>query len=240
MFGADLVVSLTNTSIGLAGATLIAQDWHGRLADHPARRGADPRLPRLPVRAHEAPVARVPLRRRALAQPRARRRDARSSTCSSARARRSACARAEIILFGAGGDVPLRTVARRRAASTQTMQPVAARARDRAARLPARRARAIVVTRVARRPRWPSTCDEHGIARGGDRAGAGRDAAGRRDAARRPARRDDRRSAPPTCGCSRRSPATPACRSSSTAWSRRSGACASCRARSSARRTATR
>ena len=27
MFGADLVVSLTNTSIGLAGATLIAQDW---------------------------------------------------------------------------------------------------------------------------------------------------------------------------------------------------------------------
>ena len=28
MFGADLVVSLTNTSIGLAGATLIAQDWH--------------------------------------------------------------------------------------------------------------------------------------------------------------------------------------------------------------------
>ncbi len=28
MFGADLVVALTNTSIGLAGATLIAQDWH--------------------------------------------------------------------------------------------------------------------------------------------------------------------------------------------------------------------
>ena len=27
MFGADLVVSLTNTSIGLAGATLMAQDW---------------------------------------------------------------------------------------------------------------------------------------------------------------------------------------------------------------------
>ena len=27
MFGADLVVALTNTSIGLAGATLIAQDW---------------------------------------------------------------------------------------------------------------------------------------------------------------------------------------------------------------------
>ena len=28
MFGADLVVALTNTSIGLAGATLIAGDWH--------------------------------------------------------------------------------------------------------------------------------------------------------------------------------------------------------------------
>ena len=107
MFGADLVVSLTNTSIGLAGATLMAQDWSRRLADHPARRGAHPRLPRVPLRAHQAPVARVPLRRRALAQPRARRRD---------RARRPARAHPRRVPRAHGGDHPVR-VERRRAAA---------------------------------------------------------------------------------------------------------------------------
>jgi hypothetical protein len=71
MMGADLLVALTNTSVGLAGATLVAGGPPRRLAA--ARPGLHPaaRLPRLPLRAHQAREPGVPLRRRALALARA-------------------------------------------------------------------------------------------------------------------------------------------------------------------------
>ena len=135
MFGADLVVSLTNTSIGLAGATLIAQDWHaGWLILPPAA---------VLILAYRAYLSEHTKHQsleflygvaRSLT-PRARHRERAGRPAASARASRSACARAEIILFGAGGDVPLRT-SLDAAGATQSMQPVPHELADRAARLP--------------------------------------------------------------------------------------------------------
>ena len=122
MFGADLVVSLTNTSIGLAGATLIARDWHAGwlmippavvlilayrayLSEHTKHRSLDflYSVARSLSRAPDVETALVDLLER---------------TRESFRVRT-----AEIILFGAGGDLPLRT-ALGDGGVTQTMQPV--------------------------------------------------------------------------------------------------------------------
>ena len=122
MLGADLVVSLTNTSIGLAGATLIAQDWHAGwliippaavlmlayrayLSEHTKHRSLEFLfgVARSLTRTTDVETALVELLRR---------------TQESFRARS-----AEIILFGSGGDLPLRT-SLDAAGVTQTMQPV--------------------------------------------------------------------------------------------------------------------
>ncbi len=122
MFGADLVVSLTNTSIGLAGATLIAQDWHAGwliippavvlilayrayLTEHTKHQSLDflYGVARSLSRAPDVETALVDLLER---------------TRESFRVRT-----AEIILFGAGGDLPLRT-ALDAGGVTQTMEPV--------------------------------------------------------------------------------------------------------------------
>src|SRR5215208_110026 len=122
MLGADLVVSLTNTSIGLAGATLIAQDWQAGwliippaavlilayrayLSEHTKHQSLDflYGVARSLTRAPDVETALVDLLER---------------TRDSFRVRT-----AEIILFGAGGDVPLRT-SLDAGGMTQTMQPV--------------------------------------------------------------------------------------------------------------------
>src|ERR687894_2717463 len=122
MFGADLVVSLTNTSIGLAGATLMAQDWsagwliippaavlmlayRAYLSEHTKHQSLEflYGVARSLSRAPDVETALVDLLER---------------TRESFRVRT-----AEIILFGAGGDLPLRT-ALDAGGATQTMQPV--------------------------------------------------------------------------------------------------------------------
>jgi diguanylate cyclase (GGDEF)-like protein len=122
MYGADLVVSLTNTSIGLAGATLIAYDWHtawllippsvvlilayrAYLSEHTKHQSLEflYGVARSLSRAPDVESALVDLLAR---------------TRESFRVRT-----AEIILFGAGGDLPLRT-SLDMAGATQTMQPV--------------------------------------------------------------------------------------------------------------------
>ena len=86
----------------------------------------------------------------------------RSSTCSSARASRSACGSAEIILFGVGGDVPLRTSLDASGADADdAARPP--RARRGAARLCCATSTP-VVDRASARRRSPRYLDEHGIA----------------------------------------------------------------------------
>ena len=237
MFGADLVVSLTNTSIGLAGATLIAQDWHaGWLIIPPAA---------VLILAYRAYLSEH-TKHQSLEFLYGVARSLSRAPDVETRAGRPARAHARVLPRAHGGDHPVRR--RRRAAAAHLARrrrrdaddaARRARARDRAARLPARRARRRRGSRGRRRrrspPTWPSTGSAEaaiapvpgetrlvGVMLLGDRLGATADFTSR------------------TCGCSRRSRATPACRSSSTASSRRSGACASCRARSSARPTAIR
>ena len=238
MFGADLVVSLTNTSIGLAGATLIAQDWHAGwlilppaavlilayrayLSEHTKHQSLEflyGVARSLTPRARRRDRARRPARAHARVLPRA----ARPRSSCSAPAASCRCAPRST-----SAGVP-----RRCSRSTHELADGAARLSPRGAR---RRREPRVGAAGARRLSGRARAR---AAR--DRARPGRDAPRRRDAAGRPARRHGRRSPGRTCGCSRRSPAMPACRSSSTASSRRSAACASCRARSSARPTATR
>jgi diguanylate cyclase (GGDEF)-like protein len=122
MFGADLVVSLTNTSIGLTGATLIAQEWQAGwlmiapaavlilayrayLSEHDKHQSLEflYGVARSLSRAPDIEIALVDLLER---------------TRESFRVRT-----AEIILFGAGADMPLRT-SLDAGGSTQTMQPV--------------------------------------------------------------------------------------------------------------------
>jgi diguanylate cyclase (GGDEF)-like protein len=122
MFGADLVVSLTNTSIGLAGATLMAQDWsagwliippaavlilayRAYLSEHSKHQSLDflYGVARSLSRAPDVETALVDLLER---------------TRDSFRVRT-----AEIILFGSGSDVPLRT-SLDTGGVTHTMQPL--------------------------------------------------------------------------------------------------------------------
>ena len=122
MFGADLVVALTNTSIGLAGATLIAQDWtagwliippavvlvlayRAYLSEHTKHQALEflYGVARSLSRAPDIESALVDLLER---------------TRESFRVRR-----AEIVLFGAAGDLPLRT-SLDAAGVSQSMQPL--------------------------------------------------------------------------------------------------------------------
>ena len=160
MFGADLVVSLTNTSIGLVGATLMAQSWSAGWLIIPPAAVLILAYRAYLQRAHEASVAGLPLRRRAVAQPRARHRE---------RAGRPAAADARGVPGAERGDHPVRRRGRRAAADLagrrrrHAVDAVgAARARDRAARLPRRRARDRGARGSARRPRWPSTSSSTG------------------------------------------------------------------------------
>ena len=139
MFGADLVVSLTNTSIGLAGATLIAQDWHaGWLIIPPAA---------VLILAYRAYLSEHTKHQSleflyGVARSLSRAPDIESALVDLLeRTRESFRVRtAEIILFGAGSDLPLRTSLDSGGRSPDDAAG-RARARDRAARLPARRAR---------------------------------------------------------------------------------------------------
>jgi diguanylate cyclase (GGDEF)-like protein len=160
MFGADLVVSLTNTSIGLAGATLIAQDWHAGwliippavvlilayrayLSEHTKHQSLEFLfgVARSLSRAPDVESALVDLLER---------------TRESFRVRT-----AEIILFGAGGDLPLRT-SLGAGGSTQTMQPVPHELAT-ALRGCLREEQAMVVDRDSAPPALAAYLTEHGI-----------------------------------------------------------------------------
>ena len=163
MFGADLVVSLTNTSIGLAGATLIAQDWHAGwlilppaavlilayrayLSEHSKHQSLEflYGVARSLTRAPDIETALVDLL---------------------GRTRESFNVRsAEIILFGSGSDVPLRT-------SLDEARRVAVDAARAAARSPTRCATGSATSTppssIARRPppALSAYMREHGITR---------------------------------------------------------------------------
>jgi diguanylate cyclase (GGDEF)-like protein len=160
MFGADLVVSLTNTSIGLAGATLIAQDWQAGwliippaavlilayrayLSEHTKHRSLDflYGVARSLSRAPDVETALVDLLQR---------------TRESFRVRT-----AEIILFGAGGDLPLRT-ALDGGGVTQTMQPVDHELAT-ALRACLREEQAVVIDRDSASPALAAFLAEHGL-----------------------------------------------------------------------------
>jgi GAF domain-containing protein len=161
MFGADLVVSLTNTSIGLAGATLMAQDWsagwliippaavlilayRAYLSEHTKHQSLEflYGVARSLSRAPDVESALVDLLER---------------TRDSFRVRT-----AEIILFGAGGDVPLRT-SLDTGGVTQTMQPVPHQLAT-ALRASLRDEHAVVVTRASAPPALAEYMAEHRIA----------------------------------------------------------------------------
>ncbi|HKH18604.1 MAG TPA: sensor domain-containing phosphodiesterase [Solirubrobacteraceae bacterium] len=160
MLAADLVVSLTNTSIGLAGATLIAQDWHAGwlilppaavlilayrayLSEHTKHQSLDflYGVARSLTRAPDIESALVDLLAR---------------TRESFRVRT-----AEIILFGTAGDVPLRT-SLDVGGPTQTMQPVGHELAT-ALRACLREEQAVVVVRDAAPDALASYLAEHGI-----------------------------------------------------------------------------
>ena len=160
LFGVDLVVSLTNTSIALGGATLIAHDWHtGWLIIAPAavlilgyRAYLSERtkhqsleflygVARSLSRAPDVETALVDLLER---------------TRESFRVRT-----AEIILFGAGGDLPLRT-ALDAGGATQTMQPVGHELAT-ALRACLLGEHAVVVDRACAPPALAAYLEEHAI-----------------------------------------------------------------------------
>ena len=192
MFGADLVVSLTNTSIGLAGATLIAQDWHaGWLIIPPAA---------VLILAYRAYLSEHTKHQSleflyGVARSLSRAPDVESALVDLLERTRDVVPRAH------RGDHPVRRGRRRRRCArrstpsgvSQTMQPVAHELAT-ALRACLRDEHAVVVDRARRRrPALaglpaPST----DIAEAAIAPVPGRDAAGRRDAARRPARRHGR------------------------------------------------
>jgi diguanylate cyclase (GGDEF)-like protein len=162
VFAADLVVSLTNTSIGLAGATLIAQDWHAGwlilppaavlilayrayLSEHSKHQSLEflYGVARSLTRAPDVETALVDLL---------------------GRTRESFNVRsAEIILFGSGSDVPLRT-SLDDAGESQSMQPVPGEVAD-ALRDRLREEHAVVVDRATAAPALSAYLRENGIAR---------------------------------------------------------------------------
>ena len=236
MFGADLVVSLTNTSIGLVGATLMAQSWSaGWLILPPAA---------VLILAYRAYLSEHTKHQSldflyGVARSLSRAPDIESALVNLLQQTREAfrVRSAEIILFGGAGDVPLRT-SLDAAGATQSMQSVPHELAT-ALRACLGDEHATVVTRVSAPPALAEYLEQHrmssaAIAPVPGRRGWSAPCSSASGSARAPG------SAPPTCGCSRRSRAMRACRWSSTGSSRRSAGCASCRARWSARRTATR
>ena len=123
MLGVDLVVSLTNTSIGLAGATLIAQDWHaGWLILPPAA---------VLVLAYRAYLSEHTKHRSleflyGVARSLTRAPDVETALVDLLGRTREAfnVGSADIILFGASNDLPLRT-SLLAGGESQTMQPAA-------------------------------------------------------------------------------------------------------------------
>ena len=184
MMGVDLLVSLTNTSVGLAGATLVAQDSRaGWLLIAPAVHPAA-RLPRVSLRAHPPREPGLPLRRRPLALARARHRDG---------AGRPAGAHARLVPRRGGRDRA--ALGRRHAAAHRAGHGRrGAHAADRAV---ARRGAARVRAGGAGGARAPGGCVRGAGALpvgardlgGARRPGAGRDPADGRDGAGRPRRR---------------------------------------------------
>jgi len=160
MFGADVVVSLTNTSIGLAGATLIAQDWsagwlvippaavlilayRAYLSEHTKHQSLEFLfgVARSLSRSPDVETALVDLLHR-------------TRECFRVRS-------AEIILFGAGGDLPLRT-SLDAGGVTQTMQPVGHQLAT-ALRACLRDEHAAVVARSDAPPALAEYMGEHGL-----------------------------------------------------------------------------
>jgi diguanylate cyclase (GGDEF)-like protein len=160
MVAADLVVSLTNTSIGLAGATLIARDWsagwlvlppaavlilayRAYLSEHTKHQSLEFLfgVARSLSRSPDVETALVDLLHR---------------TRESFRVRS-----AEIILFGASGDLPLRT-SLDVGGVTQTMQPVEHELAT-ALRSCLREEQATVVTRSAAPAALAAYMGEHGL-----------------------------------------------------------------------------
>jgi diguanylate cyclase (GGDEF)-like protein len=161
MFGADLIVSLTNTSIGLAGATVMAQDWsagwliippaavlilayRAYLSEHTKHQSLDF------LYGVARSLSRAPDVETALG-------DLLERTREAFRVRS-----AEIILFGASGDVPLRT-SLDTCGVRQTMQPVSHELAT-ALRACLRDKRARVVTRASAPPALAAYLGERDIA----------------------------------------------------------------------------
>ena len=168
LMGADLLVALTNTSVGLAGATLVAQDQRaGWLLLAPAC------VLLLAYRAylsertkHESLEFLYGVARSLSRAP-----DIETALVDMLRRTRSAfrVEAAEIVLFS-GGDMPLRTSLT--AAGEESMEPIESALAERAARLRGRRAghpRRLRARHRAARP-LPGDARDHAGAR---RAGPG-------------------------------------------------------------------
>jgi diguanylate cyclase (GGDEF)-like protein len=161
MFGADLVVSLTNTSIGLAGATLMAQDWSaGWLIIPPAA---------VLILAYRAYLSEHTKHQSleflyGVARSMSRAPDVEAALVDLLERTRDAfhVETAEIILFGASGDVPLRT-SLDTGGVTQTMQPVS-RELATALRACLRNEHAAVVTRASAPAALADYLREHDMA----------------------------------------------------------------------------
>ncbi len=160
MFGVDLVVSLTNTSIGLAGATLMAQDWSaGWLIIPPAA---------VLILAYRAYMSEHTKHQSldflyGVARSLSRAADIESALVDLLERTRDAfrVRTAEIILFGTSGEVPLRT-SLDGGGVKQTMQPVSHELAT-ALRACLRNERAAVVTRASAPPALAEYLREHEI-----------------------------------------------------------------------------
>ena len=160
MFGVDLVVSLTNTSIGLAGATLMAQDWSaGWLIIPPAA---------VLILAYRAYMSEHTKHQSldflyGVARSLSRAADIESALVDLLERTRGAfrVRTAEIILFGTSGEVPLRT-SLDGGGVKQTMQPVSHELAT-ALRACLRNERAAVVTRASAPPALAEYLREHEI-----------------------------------------------------------------------------
>ena len=164
MYAADAVVAFTNTTLGLAGATLARAGPARGLAARRARRRPHARLPRLPVRAPRAPAAGVPLLGRPVALARAGRRDraVRPAACAPASPSTSAPPRSCCSAAATTSRCARRWA---RTGSSRRMQPVAAGGGGRAARPASATSARWSWIRSARRSRWRATSASAGSTR---------------------------------------------------------------------------
>ena len=158
VFGADLVVSLTNTSIGLVGATLMAQDWSaGWLILPPAA---------VLILAYRAYLSEHTKHQSldflyGVARSLSRAPDIENALVGLLEQTREAfrVRNAEIILFGGAGDTPLRT-SLDASGATQSMQSVPHELAT-ALRACLRDEHATVVTRVSAPPALAAYLEQH-------------------------------------------------------------------------------